>query len=52
MSSIDQSRARRVSGVLILTVTPNLALDLTYEVPRPTAGTVNRVLRVRQRAGG
>jgi tagatose 6-phosphate kinase len=38
--------------VLILTVTPNLALDITYEVPRLIPGATHRVARVRQRAGG
>jgi tagatose 6-phosphate kinase len=38
--------------VLILTVTPNLALDITYEVPRLVPGATHRVSRVRQRAGG
>jgi tagatose 6-phosphate kinase len=40
-----------VRGV-ILTVTPNLALDITYEVARLIPGAAHRVLRVRQRAGG
>jgi tagatose 6-phosphate kinase len=38
--------------VLILTVTPNIALDITYEVPRLIVGATHRVRRVRQRAGG
>ena len=38
--------------MLILTVTPNLALDITYEVPRLVPGATHRVSRVRQRAGG
>jgi tagatose 6-phosphate kinase len=38
--------------VLILTVTPNLALDITYEVDRLIPGATHRVRRVRQRAGG
>lgn len=37
---------------MILTVTPNLALDLTYEVTRLIPGATHRVGRVRQRAGG
>jgi tagatose 6-phosphate kinase len=37
---------------VILTVTPNLALDITYEVARLIPGTTHRVRRVRQRAGG
>lgn len=37
---------------MILTVTPNLALDITYEVTRLIPGATHRVLRVRQRAGG
>ena len=38
--------------MLILTVTPNLALDITYEVDRLIPGATHRVRRVRQRAGG
>lgn len=37
---------------VILTVTPNLALDITYDVARLIPGATHRVLRVRQRAGG
>ena len=37
---------------MILTVTPNLALDITYEVARLIPGATHRVRRVRQRAGG
>jgi tagatose 6-phosphate kinase len=37
---------------VILTVTPNLALDITYEVARLIPGATHRVHRVRQRAGG
>jgi tagatose 6-phosphate kinase len=37
---------------LILTVTANLALDITYEVPRLVPGAAHRVRRVHQRAGG
>ena len=41
---------REVCGVLILTVTPNLALDITYEVPRLIPGATHRVRRVRPMA--
>ncbi|HEY4457004.1 MAG TPA: 1-phosphofructokinase family hexose kinase [Pseudonocardiaceae bacterium] len=37
---------------MILTVTPNLALDITYEVARLIPGATHRVRQVRQRAGG
>ena len=37
---------------MILTVTLNLALDVTYELPGVAWGEANRVARVRARAGG
>lgn len=37
---------------VILTVTLNAALDVTYELPRATWGGSNRVTAVRRRAGG
>lgn len=37
---------------MILTVTPNLALDVTYEVDTVVPGESHRVLAVRSRAGG
>ncbi len=37
---------------MILTVTPNPAWDLTYEVPNLVPGEVHRVARVRRRLGG
>ena len=37
---------------MILTVTLNLALDVTYHVPRVALGATNRVARVDSRAGG
>ena len=37
---------------MILTVTPNPALDVTYDVERLVAHTSHRVLRVREVAGG
>jgi tagatose 6-phosphate kinase len=41
-----------VASELILTVTANLALDITYEVGRLVPGATHRVRRVHQRAGG
>ena len=37
---------------MILTVTPNVALDITYRVDRLTPGSSHRVREVRERAGG
>jgi tagatose 6-phosphate kinase len=37
---------------MILTVTPNVALDITYRVDRLTPGLSHRVREVRERAGG
>lgn len=37
---------------MIVTVTPNLALDVTYEMPELRPGKVHRVRAVRSRAGG
>lgn len=37
---------------LILSVTPNPAMDVTYDVSHLTVGDVNRVDQVRRRAGG
>lgn len=37
---------------MILTVTPNVALDITYEVERLTPHASHRVVAMRQRAGG
>lgn len=37
---------------MIVTVTPNPALDVTYRVPRLRPGAVHRVSEVRERAGG
>jgi tagatose 6-phosphate kinase len=37
---------------MFLTVTPNTALDVTYEVTRLGPGATNRVDRPRARAGG
>ena len=37
---------------MIVTVTCNPAVDLTYRVPRLTPGAVHRVARVEERAGG
>ena len=37
---------------MILTVTPNVALDITYRVDRLTPGSSHRVPRVEERAGG
>jgi tagatose 6-phosphate kinase len=37
---------------MILTVTPNVALDVTYRVDRLTPGSSHRVREVRERAGG
>ena len=41
-----------MSNTLVGTVTLNLALDITYEVPALAVGTSHRVSTVRQRAGG
>lgn len=38
--------------MMILTVTPNPAYDITYAVPRVEPGAVHRVTDVRERAGG
>jgi tagatose 6-phosphate kinase len=37
---------------MILTVTPNVALDITYQVDQLTPGSSHRVRRVEERAGG
>ena len=37
---------------MILTVTPNVALDFTYQVDQLTPGSSHRVRRVEERAGG
>lgn len=37
---------------MILTVTPNVALDITYRVDQLTPGSSHRVRRVEERAGG
>ena len=37
---------------MILTVTPNVALDITYQVDRLIAGSSHRVRVVEERAGG
>ena len=37
---------------MILTVTPNVALDITYRVDRLTPGSSHRVRELRERAGG
>jgi len=37
---------------MILTVTPNIALDITYRVDQLTPGSSHRVRRVEERAGG
>jgi tagatose 6-phosphate kinase len=37
---------------MILTVTPNVALDITYRVDQPTPGSSHRVRKVEERAGG
>jgi 1-phosphofructokinase family hexose kinase len=37
---------------MILTVTPNVALDITYRVDQLTPGSSHRVREVRERAGG
>jgi tagatose 6-phosphate kinase len=37
---------------MILTVTPNVALDITYRIDRLTPGSSHRVQGVRERAGG
>ncbi len=41
-----------IGGVVIVTVTPNLALDITYTVDQLVIGTPMRVPDARQRAGG
>jgi 1-phosphofructokinase len=42
----------KASGPLLLTVTPNPALDRMLYVPQMTVGTVHRAAQVRQVAGG
>jgi tagatose 6-phosphate kinase len=37
---------------MILTVTPNVALDITYRVDQLTPGSSHRVRGVQERAGG
>ena len=42
----------RVRRAMILTVTPNVALDITYRVDQLTPGSSHRVRAVEERAGG
>ena len=44
--------ARPWAGAIILTVAPNVALDITYRVDQLTAGLSHRVRSVEERAGG
>lgn len=49
MTEAEPTRQRRAT---VTVVTPNPAVDVTYEVPEPRWHEVNRVARVTRRAGG